>query len=86
MFNNFKNWPKDLSSKKLRIYCFISQCYDWFAYDHFYVFWLEPISINETKEHLMMYYVGDDSANGTEFTEYEKRKCRILERSYVRRY
>ena len=27
--------------------------------DHFYVFWLEPISINKTKEHLDMYYIGE---------------------------
>ena len=43
--------------------------------DHFYVFWLEPKSISETKEHLMMYYVGDDSANGTEFTEMRKKNA-----------
>ena len=28
--------------------------------DHFYAFWLEPISVNETKEHLAMYYVGEE--------------------------
>ena len=27
--------------------------------DHFYIFWLEPISTNETKEHIEMYYIGD---------------------------
>ena len=43
--------------------------------DHFYVFWLEPKSISETKEHLMMYYVGDDSANGSEFAEMRKKNA-----------
>ena len=32
--------------------------------DHFYVFWLEPLATNKTKEHMEMYYVGDKSANG----------------------
>ena len=41
--------------------------------DHFYIFWLEPKSISQTKEHLMMYYVGDDSANGVEFAEMRKK-------------
>ena len=43
--------------------------------DHFYVFWLEPKSISETKEHLMMYYVGDDSSNGFEFAEMRKKNA-----------
>ena len=34
--------------------------------DHFYVFWLEPIATNKTKEHMHMYYVGEESANGEE--------------------
>ena len=64
-------------SQKLRIYCFISKCNDWFHIDHFYVFWLEPISINETKEHLAMYYVGEDSANGKEFERMRKENARF---------
>jgi choline monooxygenase len=45
--------------------------------DHFYAFWLEPISINETKEHLAMYYVGDNSANGKEFEKMRKENVRM---------
>ena len=54
--------------------------------DHFYVFWLEPISINETKEHMQMYYVGEIVLMVKNLKNYEKRKCKILEKCYVRRY
>ena len=54
--------------------------------DHFYVFWLEPVSINKTKEHMQMYYVGNKSANGEELKELRKEKFKILERCYVGRY
>jgi len=40
--------------------------------DHFYIFWLEPISTNETKEHIEMYYVGEESAYGDDFKEMRK--------------
>ena len=47
--------------------------------DHFYVFWIEPLATNKTKEHMEMYYVGDKSANGEKLQELKKRKCKILE-------
>ena len=37
--------------------------------DHFYIFWLEPISPNETKEHIEMYYIGEESAYSDNFKE-----------------
>ena len=37
--------------------------------DHFYAFWLEPISNNQTKEHFELYYVGDESASSDEFKD-----------------
>ena len=45
--------------------------------DHFYVFWLEPISTNKTKEHLEMYYVGSDSANGEELKDMRRENSRF---------
>ena len=45
--------------------------------DHFYVFWLEPISMNKTKEHMQMYYVGNDSANGEQLKELRKENSRF---------
>ncbi|MDA7472191.1 aromatic ring-hydroxylating dioxygenase subunit alpha [Candidatus Pelagibacter ubique] len=73
-FNNFPNWPKDLSKKAEYIALFPNVMIG-LHIDHFYVFWLEPKSINETKEHLMMYYIGDDSANGSEFAEMRKKNA-----------
>jgi choline monooxygenase len=66
MFDNFKNWRKDLSKNSEYIALFPNVMIG-LHIDHFYAFWLEPISINETKEHLAMYYVGNNSANGKEF-------------------
>ena len=70
-FNNFKNWPKDLSKNSEYIALFPNVMIG-LHIDHFYAFWLEPISINETKEHLAMYYVGDNSANGNELKNMRK--------------
>ena len=70
-FNNFKNWPKDLSKNSEYIALFPNVMIG-LHIDHFYAFWLEPISINETKEHLVMYYVGDNSANGNELKNMRK--------------
>ena len=73
-FNNFPNWPTELSKKAEYIALFPNVMIG-LHIDHFYVFWLEPKSISETKEHLTIYYVGDDSANGTEFTEMRKKNA-----------
>ena len=70
-FNNFKNWQKDLSKNSEYIALFPNVMIG-LHIDHFYAFWLEPISINETKEHLAMYYVGDNSANGNELKNMRK--------------
>ena len=75
-FNNFKNWPKDLSKNSEYIALFPNVMIG-LHIDHFYAFWLEPISVNETKEHLAMYYVGDNSANGKEFRNIRKENVRI---------
>ena len=71
-FDNFPSWPNDLAKKSEYIALFPNVMIG-LHIDHLYVFWLEPKSINETKEHLIMYYVGDESANGTEFAEMRKK-------------
>ncbi len=75
-FNNFKEWPKDLSKNSEYIALFPNVMIG-LHIDHFYAFWLEPISINQTKEHLAMYYVGENSANGNEFKSMRKENARI---------
>ena len=45
--------------------------------DHFYIFWLEPLTMNKTKEHMQMYYVGNESANGEDLKELRKENSRF---------
>ena len=45
--------------------------------DHFYVFWLEPLATNKTKEHMQIYYIGQDSANGEDLKELRKDNARF---------
>ena len=75
-FDNFKNWPKHLSKNSEYIALFPNVMIG-LHIDHFYAFWLEPISVNKTKEHFAMYYVGDNSANGKEFESIRKENARI---------
>jgi choline monooxygenase len=73
-FNNFSKWPKELSKKAEYIALFPNVMIG-LHIDHVYIFWLEPISIKETREHLMMYYVGDESANGIELSDKRKKNA-----------
>ena len=76
IFDTFKNWPKD-SSKNSEYIALFPNVMIGLHIDHFYAFWLEPISTNKTKEHLVMYYVGDNSANGKEFASMRKENTRF---------
>jgi len=78
LFDSFKSWPKDLSKNSEYIALFPNVMIG-LHIDHFYAFWLEPISINETKEHLAMYYVGDNSANGKKFESMRKENVKFWE-------
>jgi choline monooxygenase len=71
IFNSFPNWPENLSKKAEYIALFPNVMIG-LHIDHFYIFWLEPISVNETKEHLEMYYIGKESANGKELENKRK--------------
>ena len=75
-FANFSNWPKEFSKKSEYIALFPNVMIG-LHIDHFYIFWLEPISVNETREHLAMYYVGEESANGKEFENMRKENSRF---------
>ena len=48
--------------------------------DHFYIFWLEPISAFETKEHIEIYYIGEDSAYSSDFKEMRKENSKFWTR------
>ena len=75
-FKNFPNWDKNMLKNSEYIALFPNVMIG-LHIDHFYIFWLEPITINRTKEHMQMYYVGNESANGEELKELRKENVRF---------
>jgi choline monooxygenase len=67
-FRCFPNWPTELSEKSEYVSLYPNVMIG-IHIDHFYAFWLEPISNNQTKEHFELYYVGDESASSDEFKD-----------------
>ena len=75
-FDTFPNWDKGWLKNSEYIALFPNVMIGLHV-DHFYVFWLEPLSINKTKEHMQMYYIGNDSANGEELKSLRKENARF---------
>ena len=75
-FDTFTNWKKKMLKKSEYVALFPNVMIG-LHLDHFYVFWLEPLAINKTKEHMQIYYVGDDSANGNELKDLRKENARF---------
>ena len=75
-FKTFPNWDKSLLKNAEYIALFPNVMIG-LHIDHFYVFWLEPIAINRTIEHMQMYYVGNDSANGDDLKQLRKENSRF---------
>ena len=75
-FNTFSNWDKGMIKNSEYIALFPNIMIG-LHIDHFYVFWLEPLAMNKTKEHMQMYYVGDESANGNELKDLRKENSRF---------
>ena len=75
-FNIFSNWEKNRVNNSEYIALFPNVMIG-LHIDHFYVFWLEPLAINKTREHMQMYYVGNASANGEELKELRKENSRF---------
>ena len=71
-FKCFPNWPTELSEKSEYVSLYPNVMLG-IHIDHFYAFWLEPISNNRTKEHFELYYVGDESASSDEFKDIRKK-------------
>ena len=40
--------------------------------DHYYAYWLEPVSYNHTKEHMEIYYVGEEAATSDKYKDLRK--------------
>ena len=70
--STFPNWPSDLYQNSEYISLFPNVMLG-IHVDHFYAFWLEPLSNNITREHFEMYYVGDESASSDEYKEIRKK-------------
>ena len=70
--STFPNWPNDLYQNSEYISLFPNVMLG-IHVDHFYAFWLEPLSNNNTREHFEMYYVGDESASSDEYKEIRKK-------------
>jgi choline monooxygenase len=75
-FNTFKNWDKDHLQHSEYVALFPNVMIG-LHIDHFYIFWLEPLAINKTKEHMNMYYVGNESANGDELKPLRKQNSKF---------
>ena len=75
-FHTFSNWDKNMLKNSEYIALFPNVMIG-LHIDHFYVFWLEPLTMNKTKEHMQMYYVGNESANGEELKELRKENSRF---------
>ena len=75
-FNTFPNWERSMLKNSEYIALFPNVMIG-LHLDHFYVFWLEPLTINKTKEHMQMYYIGNESANGDELKELRKENLRF---------
>ena len=75
-FKNFPHWDKNMVKNSEYIALFPNVMIG-LHIDHFYIFWLEPITSNKTKEHMQMYYVGNESANGEELKELRKENARF---------
>jgi len=75
-FNTFKNWNKDFLERSEYIALFPNVMIG-LHIDHFYVFWLEPLTVNKTREHMQMYYIGEESANGEQYKDLRKENSRF---------
>ena len=70
--STFPNWPNDLYQNSEYVSLFPNVMLG-IHVDHFYAFWLEPLSNNNTREHFELYYVGDESASSDEYKEIRKK-------------
>ena len=75
-FDTFPNWDKTKLKNSEYIALFPNVMIG-LHIDHFYVYWLEPLAMNKTREHMQMYYIGNESANGEELKELRKENSRF---------
>ena len=71
IFPNFPNWPSDKEEIAEYVALFPNVMLG-IHKDHYYVYWLEPVSYNYTKEHMDIYYVGERAAKSDEYMSLRK--------------
>ena len=78
-FPCFPNWPKD----KLNIAEYVALFPNVMLgihKDHYYAYWLEPVSHDLTIEHMEIYYVGNAAANSKKFKNLRKQNLKLWHR------
>ncbi len=66
--STFPSWPNHLYENSEYVSLFPNLMLG-IHVDHFFAFWLEPLSMTQTKEHFEMYYVGEESACSNDYKE-----------------
>ena len=75
-FSTFPNWPENLYQNSEYVSLFPNVMIG-IHVDHFYAFWLEPLSNNKTREHFEMYYVGEDSAESDDLKDMREKNFKF---------
>ena len=77
-FPLFPNWPKNKEHVAEYVALFPNVMLGVHK-DHYYAYWLEPVSYNFTLEHMEIYYVGDHAANSKKFNPLRKQNLKLWE-------
>ena len=75
-FPTFPNWPKDQEHIAEYVALFPNVMLG-IHKDHFYAYWLEPVNNEYTKEHMEIYYVGNEAANSKKFKSLRKQNFEL---------
>ena len=75
-FSTFPNWPENLYQNSEYVSLFPNVMIG-IHVDHFYAFWLEPLSNNKTREHFELYYIGKESAEGEDLKEMREKNFKF---------
>ena len=68
---SFPNWPKDKENIAEYVALFPNVMLG-IHKDHYYAYWIEPISYEFTLEHMELYYVGEQAAQANKFKSLRK--------------
>ena len=77
-FPTFPNWPKNKENIAEDVALFPNVMLG-IHKDHYYAYWLEPISNEFTLEHMEIYYVGDQAASSKKFQSLRKQNHKLWE-------